>query len=567
MVKETPTSETVDFALVQRLGIDRVAKALGIGKPAVQRWRKRGVPKERHPAILELADTGDGTDACSSPDLDGFTAAIDDVGQNHRSVAKSSDEDSPKIWIASMRDKITGGDDPPAPDDPPAWEDDEEESDQPPAADAPSPSKPADRQAPSATSAPQDRRSGSRSRGAGSAVHPAVVPPALAEEARKSVRLNRKTVLTVSGGLAAAIAIGLAHGMSQIGSSAASVQAEADDEPVFQPLGTAFLPEFTYDDLPGQQEAALTVIKEPARDPEPEPEPRVVTETRVVTPARDQNAEEEEAALQSPLFPGGASGSRLAAPASATGPSSAEATLAALDQLRGSLPTPQDLTPQGYGQPSPGGSQQDSFLDAQLDERVYLKNGLQKPLSDFEVKAGTIIPAALITGLNSDLPGEIIGQVTEHVYDTSSGRHLLIPQGAKIFGRYNAEVGYGQERAQIVWDRLIMPNGNSVQLEAMVGTDKAGYAGLADQVDHHLGRLIGAVILSSVISVGANLATDSGDDVTDALGDAAAQQAAQVGGRIVDRQLNVQPTITVRPGFKLNILVGRDMILEPYPAG
>ena len=188
-------------------------------------------------------------------------------------------------------------------------------------------------------------------------------------------------------------------------------------------------------------------------------------------------------------------------------------------------------------------------------------------LSDYEIKTGTIIPAALITGLSSDLPGEIIGQVTEHIYDTASGRHLLIPQGAKIFGRYNADVGYGQERAQIVWDRLIMPNGNSVQLEAMVGTDKAGYAGLTDQVDHHLGQLIGAVILSSFISVGANLATDTGDNITEALGDAAAQQSAQIGGEIVDRQLNIQPTITVRPGFKLNILVNKDMILEPYPAG
>ena len=197
-----------------------------------------------------------------------------------------------------------------------------------------------------------------------------------------------------------------------------------------------------------------------------------------------------------------------------------------------------------------------------------MKNGLHKPLSDYEIKAGTVIPAALIAGLNSDLPGEIIGQVTEHVYDTASGRHLLIPQGTKIFGRYNAQVGLGQNRAQIVWDRLIMLNGNSVQLEAMVGVDKAGYAGLADQVDHHLGQLIGAVTLSSFISVGANLATDSGDNVTDALGDAAAQQAADIGSQIVNRQLDVQPTITIRPGFKLNVLVNKDIIFpEPYSAG
>ena len=380
----------------------------------------------------------------------------------------------------------------------------------------------------------RDQRSRSAFRSSGSGVRPKAVPPTVVQETRKPVRLNRKAVLAVSGGLAAAIVVGLAHGMSQVGGSTATTPAEADDEPVYQPLGTAFLPKFDYTNLP--QQAALTVVTEPPKEPEPEPEPEQPVVTRdsgAVAPARDRNAEEEEAALQSPLFPGGAGSARAAAPASAAGASSTDATLAALDRLRSSLPTPQDLTPQGQGQPS-GGSQQESFLNAQLDEAIYLKNGLQKPLSDYEVKAGTIIPAALITGLNSDLPGEIIGQVTEHVYDTSSGQHLLIPQGAKIFGRYNAQVGFGQDRAQIVWDRLIMPNGNSVQLEAMVGTDKAGYAGLADEVDHHLGRLIGAVILSSFISVGANLATDSGNDVTDALGDAAAQQAAQVGGR--DRQ-------------------------------
>ena len=156
--------------------------------------------------------------------------------------------------------------------------------------------------------------------------------------------------------------------------------------------------------------------------------------------------------------------------------------------------------------------------------------------------------------------------MTEHVYDTVTGNYLLIPQGARVLGRYNADIGFAQERAQIVWDRLIMPNGSSVQLETMVGTDKAGYAGLADQVDHHLGRLIGAVILSSVISAGANLATDSAQEnsFVDNLGDSAAQQAATIGSQIVDRQLDVQPTITIRPGFKLNILVNKDMILEPY---
>jgi len=416
-----------------------------------------------------------------------------------------------------------------------------------------------------ATIVTHDRRRRSTFRSSGGGEKPRSVPPTLAQETRKAVRLNRKVVMAVGGGLVVAIVIGLAQGLTQVRGSGAKTPTEADDEPVYQPLGHAVLPKFDYTNLP--QQTALTVVTEPPKAPEPEARssPPVVTETRAATaPVRDRNAEEEEAALQSPLFPGGV---RTAASVLSAGSSSTDATQAALERLRGSLPTLQDLTPRDQGQLL-AGDQQEAFLRQPVDESIYLKNGLQKPLSDYEIKAGTVIPAALITGLNSDLPGEIIGQVTEHVYDTAIGRHLLIPQGAKILGRYNAQIGFGRDRAQIVWDRLIMPNGDSAQLEAMVGTDKAGYAGLADQVDHHFGRLIGAVVLSSFISVGANLATDRGDNVTDALGDAAAQQAAEIGSEIVNRQLDLQPTITVRPGFKLNILVNKDIVFpEPYSGG
>ena len=226
------------------------------------------------------------------------------------------------------------------------------------------------------------------------------------------------------------------------------------------------------------------------------------------------------------------------------------------------LPSVQDLLP---GNAPSAAERKQAFLASGTAGDGYLQHRLQKPLSAFEIKAGTIIPSALITGLNSDLPGEIIGQVTEHVYDSATGRHLLIPQGSRIFGRYNADIGYGQDRAQIVWDRLIMPNGSSIALDAMIGADRAGYAGLADQVDHHGGRLFGAVLLSSLITAGANLVSNSDDNgFTEDLGDAAAQQAVTIGGEIVRRQLDVQPTITIRPGFRLNILVNQTMILEPY---
>lgn len=505
---------TVDFALIERLGINRVAGALDLSAGAVRRWRSRGVPKERHVAIAKLAGIG------------GLPSA-DHAGTGHqdRETARSASRENDASRSTS------------------------DERDTNDAHDSDSDAGPRVR-----LRWPGRRHGGYTARVRSEGMR-----------TKKPVRLNRKTVMIVGAGLASALVVGLANGTIQKDGASLSLQVGGEDrEPNYQPLGTAYLPAFDYTNLPKQ--AAFPAVPESPEElePAPEPEQRAVTETRVIPPVRDQRSEEEEAALQSPLFPKGITASRPNTTLASAGPAASnDPTLAALNRLRDSLPTPQDLYSQSQRQAS-STSRQEDFLNARLDDAIYLKKGLQKPLSDFEIKAGTVIPAALITGLNSDLPGEIIGQVTEHVFDTRSGQHLLIPQGTKIIGRYSADIGYGQDRAQIVWDRLIMPNGNSTQLEAMVGTDKAGYAGLSDRVDHHLGRLIGAVILSSFISVGANLATDGGNDITDALGDAAAQQATQVGSQIVDRQLDVRPTITVRPGFRLNILVGKDVILQPY---
>ncbi|MDH3664648.1 MAG: hypothetical protein OEU92_32310, partial [Alphaproteobacteria bacterium] len=373
MANETPSSKTVDFALIEQLGINEVASALGLSVGAVRRWRSRGVPKDRQAMVLALAEAEQEGLPSSSADLDGCATAVDQVGHDLRSASDAADEEPPE----------------PAPTQPPAWDDDDDGPDPAPAALASAPTGQADEKRHEAVAKPatvmQGQRPRSPFRQSGRGVRPNVVPPKAVQETRKSVRLNRKTVLAVTGGLAVAIVVGLAHGMSQVGGSTIRAQAEVDDEPVYQPLGTAFLPKYEYTNLP--QQAALTVEteppKEPAAPPEAEPAPTVVTQTRVVAPARDRNAEEEEAALQSPLFPAGASASRAVTPVLAAGASSSQETLAALDRLRTRLPTPQDLSPQG--QPSVA-NQQDSFLSAQLDEAIYLKNGLQKPLSDFEVK-------------------------------------------------------------------------------------------------------------------------------------------------------------------------------------
>ena len=191
---------------------------------------------------------------------------------------------------------------------------------------------------------------------------------------------------------------------------------------------------------------------------------------------------------------------------------------------------------------------------------------LRRPSSPYMIQAGTIIPAALVTAINSDLPGHIVGQVTNHVYDSIAGRHLLVPQGSRLVGRYDNEVLNGQNRILIVWQRLILPNGNSIVIDPMPGTDAAGVSGIADRVDYHAARLAGATILSTLIALGGNLAANANqsDEQAAITAQTVAEQASRVGGRIIDRELEVKPTITIRAGMPINVLVVKDMKLEPY---
>ena len=199
----------------------------------------------------------------------------------------------------------------------------------------------------------------------------------------------------------------------------------------------------------------------------------------------------------------------------------------------------------------------------------YLASPLRDPISPWEVKAGTVIPAALITAINSDLPGEVIAQVTEPVYDHVTGRTVLIPQGSRLIGQYDSQVAFGQERALIAWNRVIMPNGRSINIGSMTGADLAGASGLHDRVNGHFAQLAKGILLSTLFSVGAASAQDagtrsSGGLVINAAGAGVANDAQQVGQRITERDLNRQPTLTVRAGWPLRVLVNKDMILAPY---
>ena len=197
---------------------------------------------------------------------------------------------------------------------------------------------------------------------------------------------------------------------------------------------------------------------------------------------------------------------------------------------------------------------------------TYLSQPLITPASPYEIQAGTVIPGALVTGINSDLPGQIIGTVTQNVFDSVTGKYLLIPQGSRLLGRYSSVVGNGENRVLIAWQRLILPNGDSIVLDAMPGTDQEGQSGLHDKVDYHFRKLAEAAGLSTAIAYGGNLAINPNSTSTnqDVVGNTISQEASQVGQRIINRQLNVQPTITIRPGWPFRILVNKDMILRPY---
>jgi type IV secretion system protein VirB10 len=210
-----------------------------------------------------------------------------------------------------------------------------------------------------------------------------------------------------------------------------------------------------------------------------------------------------------------------------------------------------------------------AFLKSGPEKEIYNPHGPQIPISPYQLMAGTIISASLVTGLNSDLPGFVIAQVTEHVYDTATGRHLLVPQGTRLVGKYDSVVAFGQERALVIWQRLIFPDGSSLLIDNLPATDTGGYAGLADEVDLHTLRLLKGVALATVLGVGSELvfgsASSLGDsDLVKALRESAQSTTNRAGQRLVERNLNVQPTITVRPGWPLRVIVHKDLILRPY---
>lgn len=232
------------------------------------------------------------------------------------------------------------------------------------------------------------------------------------------------------------------------------------------------------------------------------------------------------------------------------------------------VPAASDLAGLGLAPQPATPSAQDrqlAFLGQTPDKRTVAPDRITGPVSPNVLQAGAVIPAALITGIRSDLPGQITAQVTQNVYDSPTGRILLVPQGTRIVGQYDSGVGFGQRRVLMVWNRLIMPDGRSIVLERQPGANAEGYAGLEDGVDFHWGEMFKAAALSTLLAVGAEAGTNQNEsNLMQALRSGASNSINQTGQQIVSRQLGIAPTLTIRPGFPVRVMVTHDLVLEPY---
>jgi type IV secretion system protein TrbI len=271
-------------------------------------------------------------------------------------------------------------------------------------------------------------------------------------------------------------------------------------------------------------------------------------------PEQQRLAQENEAALLSRLF----------ATSVSERPAAAAPTAPAADHK---------AAPVGQGEAAPldpGAllNMQDrklAFVNGPVDRKTVSPDHVENPVSRYVVQAGSVIAAALITGMRSDLPGEVTAQVTENVYDSPTGRYLVIPQGAKLIGTYDSQVAFGQDRLLLVWTRLILPNGGSIVLERQPAADREGFIGLEDEVDQHWGRLFMGAVLSTVIGIGAELGSNANDSaIASALRQGSSNSLSQTGQQITQRNLNVQPTLTIRPGFPVRVIINRDLALTAW---
>ncbi|ARD70045.1 Pertussis toxin liberation protein G (plasmid) [Aminobacter sp. MSH1] len=214
-----------------------------------------------------------------------------------------------------------------------------------------------------------------------------------------------------------------------------------------------------------------------------------------------------------------------------------------------------------------GQAAKQQFFNQDIRDLGYLPNPVVAPLSPFELKRGSVIPATLVTGINSDLPGRITAQVSQNVYNSATGRNLLIPQGSKLFGRYDASISFGQDRVLVIWTDIIFPDGATLQIGGMAGTDVAGYGGFTDKVDNHYFETFGSAILVALIGAGTEMmlpqdrnSASGSNSAEDAARRSFAESFGQISEQTVSKNLDVQPTLEIRPGYQFNVLVDQDIV-------
>ena len=393
-----------------------------------------------------------------------------------------------------------------------------------------------------------------------------VAPEAVALRAqpRPVTRLNRRTLAILTGGLSVAV-LGATIWSLQPHRRGANDQTELYNvDRVSKSEGLDGLPS-DYSKLPKVPELGPPLPGDLG--------PAIVASQRPVTPtyappghdpADALRKEAEAAAASSVFFRSGKPGQAVGAAAQAA--PGAPSAMAAFDPLAAgpasTAAQPADPTVVQNRQ-----EQKEAFLKGGSTE-TRNSGHLQMPASPYQVMAGTVIAAALVTGIKSDLPGDVIATVTEPVYDTATGKFLLIPQGSRILGRYNSQVSYGQSRVQMVWNRIILPDTSSLTLDNLVGTDPAGYAGVEDEIDRHWGRILAGAALTTLLGVGAELAApenrQDGNRIVIATRNGLQDSVNQVGQELTRRNMNIQPTLTARPGLPVRVLVARDLALRPY---
>jgi type IV secretion system protein VirB10 len=368
------------------------------------------------------------------------------------------------------------------------------------------------------------------------------------------MRLSRKVLTGLLGVAAVVIAGALIWALYRGNRKAGSGTELYNTETKVTPDGLSALPR-DYSGLPQGNPQLQGVPQLGAPLPGDIGRPAVGPQPGIVDPEQQRIAQETEAARTSRLFATTGTRERPApGPAGAPGvdqktPPAGQAEAVPVDP--GALLNMQD--------------RKLAFVNGTVDRKTVSPDRLENPASRYVVQAGSVIPAALITGLRSDLPGQVTAQVTENVYDSPSGSYLLIPQGSKLVGAYDSQVAFGQNRLLLVWTRLILPNGRSVVLERQPGADPEGYTGLQDDVDQHWGRLAMAAALSTVMSIGTELGSNANDSaIASALRQGGSNSLSQTGQQVTQRNLNIQPTLTIRPGFPVRVIINRDLILAPY---